>query len=397
MKIMNEKYLLNKIDNLFLESNTFIKEIEVRVINGVDVDDLKYPTSSFVETGFGIVILQTNNGIYGFGEPSPYGGDIVSIINAVKDINNHLKGKSLYDAWTYRVFDKKLLGAGYGTLENQAIVAAVSQCCVDILGKQLNIPAYKIFNSESDGIVPAYASGGMIYDDQSLDLYINEALEFKEKGFNAWKFRPSTPKGLDHFQRNDKPPSVDVKAIKQTIRDVSDACGSNFEILLDVGCRCRDINETIELCEFSMDYNVGFIEEPLPRNIELYSELISKTNIKIATGETFFSSEQFEFWSKNEAIDIFQPDVNLVGVREMIKIFSIAKKYNKQIVFHNWANSISNIANASLASSALDLCKYVESSVVYNPFRKELIENPVIPHDGKFFLTENPGLGIEIK
>ena len=389
--------MLEEIDNLFKESNASISKIEVKVIKGASVSRQEFPTASFVSTGFCIVLLHTNSGLIGIGEPSPYGGDVDSTINAVDEVSQKLKGESLYKAWTYRVVDKKLFNVGYGGLAKQAVIAAISQCCIDILGKQLNIPVYKIFNPESDGVIPAYASGGMIYDDQSLDLYAKEALEYKNKGFNVWKFRPSTPKGLNHFQRNKMPPPIDMQAIQQTIKDVSKACGKEFEILLDVGCRCRDVREAIELCEFSSDYNVGFIEEPLPRNIELYSELISKTNIKIATGETFFSSEQFELWVINNAIDIFQPDVNLVGVREMIKIFSIAKKYNKQIVFHNWANSISNIANASLASSALDLCKYVESSVVYNPFRKELIENPVIPHDGKFFLTENPGLGIEIK
>ena len=233
----------------------------------------------------------------------------------------------------------------------------------------------------------------MIYDDQSLDLYAKEALEYKNKGFNVWKFRPSTPKGLNHFQRNKMPPPIDMQAIQQTIKDVSKACGKEFEILLDVGCRCRDVREAIELCEFSSDYNVGFIEEPLPRNIELYSELISKTNIKIATGETFFSSEQFELWVINNAIDIFQPDVNLVGVREMIKIFSIAKKYDKEIVFHNWANAISNIANVSLASALPGQCKYVESSIVYNPFRRGLIKNPAILINENFRLPNSFGFG----
>ncbi len=385
--------MLEEIDNLFKESNASISKIEVKVIKGASVSRQEFPTASFVSTGFCIVLLHTNSGLIGIGEPSPYGGDVDSTINAVDEVSQKLKGESLYKAWTYRVVDKKLFNVGYGGLAKQAVIAAISQCCIDILGKQLNIPVYKIFNPESDGVIPAYASGGMIYDDQSLDLYAKEALEYKNKGFNVWKFRPSTPKGLNHFQRNKMPPPIDMQAIQQTIKDVSKACGKEFEILLDVGCRCRDVSEAIELCEFSSDYNVGFIEEPLPRNIELYSELISKTNIKIATGETFFSSEQFELWVINNAIDIFQPDVNLVGVREMIKIFSIAKKYDKEIVFHNWANAISNIANVSLASALPSQCKYVESSIVYNPFRKGLIKNPAILINEKFRLPNSFGFG----
>ncbi len=386
--------MLDRIDSLFINGDIFITNIEVKVVTGCNVDDLEFPTASFVSTGFCIIFLHTDIGIIGLGEPSPYGGDISSTINAVKEINDDLKGKSLYDAWLYKAFDGELLSTGYGGLAKQAVVAAVSQCCIDILGKQLNIPAYKIFNPEATGTVLAYASGGMIYDNQSLDLYVQEALKSQEKGFNAWKFRPSTPKGLDHFQRNNTPPALDINSIKRTIECVSSACGDDFEILLDVGCRCRDMDEAKELCNFSTNYNVGFIEEPLPRNIELYSKLISKTKAKISTGETFFSSEQFELWAKDSAIDIFQPDVNLVGIREIIKIFLIAKKYNKKIVFHNWANAISNIANISLASAIPDLCKYVESSIVYNPFREKFIGKPLLPKDGRFSLSDSQGLGI---
>ena len=389
--------MLERIDNLFKESGIYISKIEIKVIKGISVNKQEFPTASFVSTGFCVVLLYTKNGLIGIGEPSPYGGSIDSTIHAVEEVNNELKNKSLYDAWLYKVFDKKSFNCGYGKLAKQAVIAAISQCCIDILGKQLNIPAYKVFNSESDGVIPAYASGGMIYDDQPLDLYVKEAMEYKNKGFNAWKFRPSTPKGLNHFQRNNIPPSIDIKVIKQTIKDVIKACGDEFEILLDVGCRCRNINEAIELCKFSSDYNVGFIEEPLPRNIELYVELNSKVDIKVATGETFFSSEQFEVWAKNCAVDTFQPDVNLVGFREGIKILSIAEKYNKRIVFHNWANAVSNIANISLALTAPGLCKYVESSIVHNPFRIELITQPIVPYKGTFILSNNQGLGVKLK
>jgi L-alanine-DL-glutamate epimerase-like enolase superfamily enzyme len=389
--------MLQRIDRLFEESEILIKKIELKFFSGKSVIKQAFPTASFVSDGFGILLMHTKNGFIGIGEPSPYGGSIGNIKYAVTKINNKLKNQTLNDAWLINSDANKSFSCGYGELSDQAVVAAISQCCIDILGKQLNIPAYKIFNSESNGILSAYASGGMIYDDQSLDFYLKEALEYKNKGYKAWKFRPSTPVGLDHFQRNNEPPLLDLNAIKWTIENVSKHCGDNFEILFDLGCRCKNMNEAIDLCNFSLDYNVGFIEEPLPRKLKLYSELVSKSNINISTGETFFSSEQFEFWSKNHAIDIFQPDLNLVGFREGIKILDIAKKYNKQIVFHNWANAVSNIANISLALALPELCKYVESSIVYNPFREELIQSPVISSNGYYVMSEKEGLGAKLK
>jgi galactonate dehydratase len=383
--------LLQKIDSLFLESGLSIKNIEVKVFSGKNVEDQKYPTASFVSAGFCIVILHTDSGLIGLGEPSPYGGNLERTIQAVQEINKELKGKPLSNAWTYKAFDKELLSAGYGGLAKQAVVASITQCCMDILGKKLELPAYKILNPDSDGKIPAYASGGMIYDDQSLNLYVEEAVSCKNKGFNAWKFRPSTPRGLDHFQRNKTPPPIDINALKQTIKTVSNAVGPDFEILLDVGCRCKDISEARDLANFSLDYNIDFIEEPLPRNISLYAELIATTDMKISTGESFFSSEQFDIWAENTAIDIFQPDTNLVGMREGIKIFSVAKKHNKKVVLHNWANAISNFSNIHLAASMGP--SFIESSIIYNPFREEAVLAPLLPTDGKFKLRDEPGLG----
>ena len=262
------------------------------------------------------------------------------------------------------------MSAGYGELAKQAVVASATQCCIDILGKHLKVPVYKIINPASDGKIPAYASGGMIYNDQSINHYMEEAINFKNKGFKAWKFRPSTPRGLNHFQRNKTPPPIDLKKIKETIKLVRNAVGPDFEILLDVGCRCKDIKEAKELADFALGSNVGFIEEPLQREMLLYTDFIASTEIKIATGEAFFSSEQFDIWASNNAIDIFQPDTYLVGMRQGIKIFSLAEKHNKKVVLHNWANAISNFSNIHLAAAMG--CGYIESSIVYNPFRENL-------------------------
>jgi len=389
--------MLERIDLLFEELHLIVSRISVKTVHGLNTEKLKLPTASFVSSGFCVVLLHTDSGEIGFGEPSPYGGSIDSTINAVKEINDKLKGKSLYNVWSYRDFDEQLSGVDYGSLERQAVIAALSQCCLDILGKQIGLPVFKILNPESGGTVQAYASGGMIYDHHSLDLYVEEAVDCQKQGFKAWKFRPSTPKGLDHFQRNNAPPVIDLNAVKITIKIVSSEVGEDFEILLDVGCRCKDVSEAIELANFTMDYNVGFIEEPLPRDMESYSKLIENTEAKISIGETFFSALQFEKWAKNNAVDIFQPDMNLAGMREGIKILSIARKYKKKIILHNWANPISNLANLHFASAFKEQCDYVEASIVYNPFRNTLIENNIFPVNGEFILENTNGFNIEIK
>jgi len=387
---------IEEIDNLFKESNAFIEKIEVRFVPGKSTSSEKFPTASFVSSGFCILLMHTTNGLIGVGEPSPYGGNVNNTMDAAIEIGKELKGAPLYKAWTYSAIDNKLFNTGYGELAKQAVVAAISQCCIDVIGKELNKPVFKVLDPESNGTVETYASGGMIHSNQSLNYYVEEAMKCKENGYLSWKFRPSTPRDLDHFQRNLSPPQIDLSAIKTTIVNVAKECGDDFEILLDAGCRCKDIDEAIELCNFSLSYNVGFIEEPLIRDVKQYSVLRSNTKMKISSGETFFSSNQLLDWISNRAIDIVQPDSNLMGIREVIKTFEIAKKNNVKIVFHNWANAISNITNISLASCMPGVCYYVESSIVHNPYRNELIKEPVKPILGKYKLYDKPGLNVNL-
>tara|TARA_B100000795_G_scaffold178503_1_gene134985 strand:+ start:21479 stop:22657 length:1179 start_codon:yes stop_codon:yes gene_type:complete len=387
---------IEEIDNLFKESNAFIEKIEVKFVPGKSIGSEKFPTASFVSSGFCILVMHTSNGLTGVGEPSPYGGNVNNTMNAAIQIGKELKDAPLYKAWTYSAIDPKLFNTGYGELAKQAVVAAISQCCIDVIGKELNKPVFKLLDPKSNGIVETYASGGMIHSNQSLNYYVEEAMKSKENGYMSWKFRPSTPRNLDHFQRNLSPPQIDLRAIKTTIINVAKECGDDFEILLDAGCRCKDIDEALELCNFSSSYNVGFIEEPLIRDVKQYSVLRSNTKMKISSGETFFSSNQLLDWVSNRAIDIVQPDSNLMSIREVIKTFEIAKKNNIKIVFHNWANAISNISNISLASCMPSVCNYVESSIVHNPHRNELIEEPVKPILGKYKLYDKPGLNVDL-
>lgn len=387
---------LEEVDNLFKESNSLIEKIELKFISGKNVSSEKFPTASFVSSGFFVILLHTNNGFVGLGEPSPYGGNVNNTKDAAYQVSKELKGAPLYKAWTLKTIDNKLFNKGYGDLAKQAVAAAISQCCVDILGKELSRSVFKVLDPKSIGIVDAYASGGMIHSNQSLNHYVEEAVQCKKNGYKSWKFRPSTPRDLDHFQRNLSPPEIDLNAIKTTIKSVNEECGDDFEILLDVGCRCKDLNEAIELCNFALNYNVGFIEEPLIRDEKQYSLLRSNTKMKISSGETFFCSDQLLKWVSHDAIDIVQPDCNLMGIREVIKTFEIARNNNIKIVFHNWANAISNICNISLASCMPGVCNYVESSIVYNPHRNELIKEPVKPILGKYKLFDKPGLNVKL-
>ena len=138
-----------------------------------------------------------------------------------------------------------------------------------------------------------------------------------------------------------------------------------------------------------------FLEEPMPRNYQDYIKLKKITKLCLAGGESLVSKEQFIPWIDSDALDYLQPDTNLAGITEILKIEKAIKNKNKILLLHNWTNDINNLANIHLGA-ALDTCHMVEANLTLNPLRGNLVDNPIKALKGEFNLTDKPGLGIEL-
>ena len=194
----------------------------------------KFPKPSFYNEGFVFIKLITENGVEGFGEPSPYISKPKLLISNIEKIfKKYFKNRSVNLNYTYLLKNK---------IKNNLIniiLPAFEQAIFDIEGKVKKKNVSKILNKKKNlKYLQFYASGGMLYENQSYNILYDEILKAKEEGFYGYKFRPKVPlNNLNHFQRMKKPPKIDLKKLEKFSTKLKSKIGNRFKIMIDLGCR----------------------------------------------------------------------------------------------------------------------------------------------------------------
>lgn len=376
-----------------------IISIETFIFKNKIIEKKAYPLPSFFYDGFIFLKLNTDTGIYGLGEPNPYVDKLLKIKHTlVKIIFPLLKNKEI-DKIDLNFIKNKQLKFVNSNLINSCI-AALSHSIDDIKGKTKKLPVFKILKEKkSNKKFKVYASGGMIFENQDYNSLIDEALNYKDKKFIGWKFRPKSPnKLLSHAQRIKNPPNFDVKKLINFSEKLRLKVGGKFKLMLDLGCRCKNLNEAKYIVRALSELNFYFIEEPFKRNDIRYNKLkkISKNKIDIAGGEFFSNLKKFKYLSKKKIFNVFQPDSNMLTYREIKNISDLAFKNKIKIIPHNWCNMINQSANINYFSVLDQDEKIIEYNILKNPFEKSFINNSFKITKGCVEQINYAGLGIDV-
>ena len=162
------------------------------------------PFPTFFKEGFVFIMLNTDNDIYGYGEPSPYITSPPKMVKSIEKIfNEHFRNKNLYKIDLFKL-KKKIKKK-----EEKFILSSFDQAILDIKAKEKNISVAEFINKGhiKNNLISFYASGGMIFENQKYEDLIGEALKFKNNGYVGYKFRPMMPtSNLTHSQRFKNPP-----------------------------------------------------------------------------------------------------------------------------------------------------------------------------------------------
>lgn len=378
-----------------------ISTIEAFYLRSTKAREFPNPIASYVTDGSIFLKVNTSEGIHGIGEASPYGGPLKEIKRTLETIvSAEFIGKSPWEALpltSQNVIPEKV---GYGAASYNCVIAGFSQALWDIIGKAEGKPVCRLLNQDNEEVNPVirtYASGGMFYETPSPSAMIEEVLRVKEEGFTAWKLRPYTPLKApsSHLERNKMPPEIDINSFISLLEQIRLAVGDEMELMVDAGCRLKTIDEALKVSRVLEELSFSFFEEPIPRNIHDYIQLRQSVHVPIAGGECFVSNEQIKPWVDSGALDILQPDSNLAGITEIVKMSEYAGPKGLPLIMHNWANDVSTAANLHVAFAQPN-CTLVEYNITHNPMRNELVDDPYTPVRGYFHLRDKPGLGIEL-
>ncbi|MCC7372739.1 MAG: mandelate racemase [Chloroflexi bacterium] len=323
-----------------------------------------------------LVEVVTDEGIVGYGSARAQGGsggralaDPILTVAAPRAIGQDpLNRERIWQSLA------KLERAGYLPI---FATSAIDVALWDIAGKALNLPVWKLLGGCRESL-PAYASSAHM---ESVDAYLREVDDIRERGYGAYKIHPTGRANEDIA----------------LCRAVREAVGPDFPLMLDPGgVYTRDeamrVGRAIE--------RLGFVwyEEPL-RDYDFtgYAELSRALDIPVQVAEVVpgHANLSTEYILRG-AGDHLRSDVYWKGgITGVLKTAHLCEAFNMPLEIHHGASPIMNWANLHV-SLAIPNCGWYEVLVPEDRYDYGLMAYANPGPDGLMHAPTTPGLGVEI-
>ncbi|MEK7405309.1 MAG: mandelate racemase/muconate lactonizing enzyme family protein [Acidobacteriota bacterium] len=330
--------------------------------------------------GCAILEVFTDQGIVGIGPGGEGRG------GGADDEYSQLTGKN--------PFDVELLGLSNG----------IDVACWDIIGKAKGMPVYKLLATghRANPRVHVYASGGVnwtFYDrgdkrPYGADALIEEALKYKEMGFDTFKWRP----GTDWEEAG-----MTAARLGETVcRKLRDAVGPDFKLGLEKKAwDAWTLEEAIAIAPIINDLKFFFFEQPMmdvgPAQFEDYLKLKElMPNVMLWGGESFRNLQQARPFMERRIYDAIQTDSIRLGITENWLVARVAAYHGLKMVPHNWISALGTMCNTHLVAGVPNgyMCEFF--MYPNTPWRDAVFREPMAPKNGYISLSDRPGFGMEL-
>jgi len=272
------------------------------------------------------------------------------------------------------------------------LVGGIDIALWDILARAAGLPLYRVLGAYRDH-VPCYIAPSM----RQPDALVEELEQYKGQGFGAIKLRIGLgPVGWADGPRDQ---SRDV-AILRRARDV---LGEGFAIGADTD-RTYDYALAARLAPVIHEVGLAWFEEPVvvgerEQYVRDFLRLRDVIRVPLSGGQGFFGPGQFDELICRSAVDVVQPDACACGgITPLRKVSAMAAGRGLQFMPHVSCHSghdLRVVATAHMLASTpngLWLCYPAYDT----PLRTELVKEPALVKDGELYLSDRPGLGLEL-
>jgi len=363
-------------------------------IEEVETIVLEYPLSKPVETSFGkmssrintLIHIQTDEGISGFGETwtnFPCWAAEERVLTVEKGLKPVLIGQNPLNIsflWEkmYHTLMTSMGGKQWGA--KGPIMQAISGVDIalwDILGKKLDTPIYRLLGGMTVKKIAAYASG---LGPRNFEGYVESSLK---AGFSAFKLKVGF--GLDQDLAN-------LKTMRNLI-------GEDRLLMIDANQGWRNASEALAHLKRYVDFNIYFIEEPVPADQLLDLKKIKESGAaSLAGGENVYGRSGFKDILSGEVLNILQPDITKTGgFSEFYPICRMAAAWGLDYAPHMFGTAVGEAASLQVLASVPNGL-FMEVDANPNPLRTDMLSSSSFQFEGgEFALVDDmPGLGITL-
>ncbi|AFZ44884.1 Mandelate racemase/muconate lactonizing protein [Halothece sp. PCC 7418] len=253
---------------------------------------------------------------------------------------------------------------------SSAIRSAIDVACYDWLGKRTGLPVWQILGLAPDSVPISVTVGISSPKDGKKRLENWQSIT----GGKRIKVKLGSPEGLDADQR-----------LFQTLYD--NAPHAKFTIDANGGWR---LEQAITMSYWLANYNVDYIEQPLPVTADEKLPLLAKESpLPIFADESCFTSEDIPRLAELKVQGINIKLMKAGSLTEVLKMVYTAQACGLQVMYGCYSDSaIANTAMAHLGSLAdyLDLDSHL--NLKDDPFEGAVLNN------GYLQPNTSPGLGL---
>ena len=354
----------------------------MKIINATAIPlelPLKEPftiSNETVDIGINVFFkLETDNGLIGWGCATP------------DTVTNETKN-SVMDAFNSTIRDI-LIGSDPTRInclneiiedkvkENQSLKAGVNIGLYDLLGKQANMPLYKLLGGYRDKIETSVTIGL-----NPIDIMVEKAREFVSQGFTCLKIKC----GMD--------PNMDIEvvlAIRKTV-------GPNIKIRLDAneGYNVDQAISVIKTLE-NLNADIEILEQPTPSEY-LYAlkEVTAQCPVPIMADETALTLRDSLKLIKYEIADMINIKLMKIGgINNAIKANIYAEIAKIPVMIGCMNESMGGMVAGVHFACANKNVLYADLDSALD-FNNDVVKGGATYKDGYVIPPEKPGLGIEV-
>jgi galactonate dehydratase len=267
-------------------------------------------------------------------------------------------------------------------------LSAVEMALWDIKGKALGVPIYQLLGGKVRDSVPCYANGWFAPAKLPRE-FAEKALEASVAGFQGLKWDPFGSAYLD-ISRDELRLALDnIAAVKAAVGDKTD--------LLIEGHGRFNVATAVRIARELEQFDIFWFEEPVPPDqLDALLEVKNRCRVPIAAGERLYSRWEASRFLEMSCADYIQPDVSHCGgIGELKKIAAMAEARHVALCPHNPSGPVANAATLQVAACTPNFCIH-ETMAVDVPWRAEICNEQVRFENGRMFIPDAPGLGIEL-
>ncbi len=350
------------------------------------ISDVKIYTLDAFRTNWAFVKVETDEGLYGWGEAS-LGTNEMALEGMIADLKRHCIGRNPLEIekFMFEVY-RDMYWKGGPVLTSA--MSGIEIALWDIMGKFFNTPTYTFFGGKIRDKVKMYANAWFV-GAKTPEQFAQKAKNTVALGVKALKWDPF---GAAHMtiSREQMEKSVNI------VGAVREAVGDKVDLLIECHGRFGP-TAALEISRELEQFRPMLMEEPcVPDNMESTAYVRARSNIAIAAGERGYTKYDFQEMFDKNAVDYVQPDVfHTGGLLEGKKIASMAEAKHIMLSYHNPSGPISNAAILQLAATVPNFVIH-EIMLTDGSFRKSITSEEVHFEDGYILIPNKPGLGIDV-